>query len=222
MATSWPEGVAGGYALIADDHPLSREGLALAVRAAVPGIGVDNAGSIAEAEAAIAQRKSGYRLLLLDFVLPDARGFSGFLQLQFALGPSTPIVMVSAHREAVIIEAAQALGAAAFLSKSLPIDELATSLRAVLRGARIFPEQDRDLAATQSARERIATLSGSQLKVMLALADGRLNKQIAGDLGISEATVKAHLTAIFRKLGVQNRAQALLAMQPLLGDAGEP
>lgn len=211
----------GGHVLIADDHPLTREGLAPAVRAAIPGISVDNAGSIGEAERAIANRKSGYRLILLDFVLPDARGFSGFLQLQHLLG-TTPIVVVSAHRDKVIVEAARALGAAGFLSKSLPLDDLAAGLRTIAGGTAAFPDQEKVSELAQSARDRIATLSGAQLKVLLALADGRLNKQIASDLDISEATVKAHLTAIFRKLGVNNRAQALLAMQPLLGEAGKP
>jgi DNA-binding NarL/FixJ family response regulator len=129
--------------------------------------------------------------------------------------------MVSGHYERVIVEAARALGAAAFLPKSLGIDALASSLRVIMRGGAVFPDEAAEQGPIQTARERIATLSGSQLKVMLALADGRLNKQIASDLGISEATVKAHMTAIFRKLGVKNRAQALLAMQPLLGDAGK-
>jgi DNA-binding NarL/FixJ family response regulator len=204
--------------LIADDHPLTREGLSLAVRAALPGISVDNAGSIDEAVAAVANR-GGYRLVLLDFILPDAHGFSGLLRLQHLLG-ATPIVMVSARQDVVIVEAAKALGAAGFLFKSDPLDDLAASLRQVVDGKTVFPAASTASAAAGSARDRIADLSGAQLKVLLALADGRLNKQIAGDLDITEATVKAHLTAIFRKLGVSNRAQALLAMQPLLGDAG--
>lgn len=204
--------------LIADDHPLTREGLGLAVRAALPGISIDNAGSIDEAAAAIAMR-GGHRLILLDFILPDARGFSGLLRLQH-LANATPIVMVSARQDAVIIEAARALGAAGFLSKREPLDQLAASLRDIVAGKAIFPPSAPVTAAASSARDRIVDLSGAQLKVLLALSDGRLNKQIAGDLDITEATVKAHLTAIFRKLGVNNRAQALLAMQPLLGDAG--
>jgi len=208
----------GRHVLIADDHPLTREGLSLAARAALPGISVDNAGSIDEAAAAVAIRGS-YRLVLLDFILPDARGFSGLLQLQHLLG-TTPIVMVSARQDAVIVEAARALGAAGFLFKSDPLDDLAEALRQVVAGKSVFPPATASAAATGSARDRIADLSGAQLKVLLALADGRLNKQIAGDLDITEATVKAHLTAIFRKLGVSNRAQAMLAMQPLLGDAG--
>jgi DNA-binding NarL/FixJ family response regulator len=209
-----------GHVLIADDHPLTREGLALAVRAALPGISIDSAGSIDEAERAVANRKV-YRLVMLDFVLPDARGFSGFLQLQHLLG-DTPIVVVSAHGDTVIIEAARALGAAGFLSKSLPLDDLAAALRTIVTGTPVFPAQAQTATTVQSARERVGTLSGAQLKVLLALANGGLNKQIAHDLDISEATVKAHLTAIFRKLGVNNRAQALLAMQPLLGETGKP
>lgn len=206
--------------MIADDHPLTREGLSLAARAALPGVSVDSAGSIDEAVAATATR-GGYRLVLLDFILPDAHGFSGLLRLQHLLD-ATPIVMVSARRDSAIVEAARALGAAGFLFKSDPLDDLAESIRQVAAGRSAFPAPSTTANAAGSARDRIADLSGAQLKVLLALADGRLNKQIAGDLDITEATVKAHLTAIFRKLGVTNRAQALLAMQPLLGDAGTP
>lgn len=205
--------------LIADDHPLTREGLALAARAALPGGVVDQAGSIGDAQGTIAARKAGYALVLLDFMLPDARGFSGFLALQHVLG-STPIVIVTARQDAVLVDAARALGAAGYLFKSQPIDSIAQQLRQVLGGTPVFPVAAKADAGVADARARIADLSGAQLKVLLALADGRLNKQIAGDLDITEATVKAHLTAIFRKLGVTNRAQAMLAMQPLIGDAG--
>jgi DNA-binding NarL/FixJ family response regulator len=212
-----------GHVLIADDHPLIREGLMLAVKLAVPGVMIDTAGSIEEAGRVIAQRRKGYRLVLLDFMLPDSRGFSGLLHLQHLLG-ATPIAFVSSNRESSVIEAAQALGAVGFLSKSWPLDRLTAALREIVAGKPVFPEKnhataDHDASPARPARDLISTLSGAQLKVMLALADGRLNKQIAGDLGITEATVKAHMSAIFRKLGVTNRAQALLAMQPLLGAA---
>lgn len=208
--------------LIADDHPLTREGLALAVRASLPGLTVDQAGSIGEAEAAIANRHDSFALVLLDFMLPDARGFSGFLRLQHLLG-GTPIVIVSARQDAMLVDAAKALGAAGYFFKSRSIDDIARRLKDIVAGGVDFPAQPAAGPAGQdvgSARDKIATLSSAQLKVMLALADGRLNKQIASDLDITEATVKAHLTAIFRKLGVNNRTQALLAMQPLKGDAG--
>ena len=208
----------GQRVLIADDHPLTREGLALAARAALPGSVVDQAGTIAEAQNAVAARRAGYGLVLLDFMLPDARGFSGFLSLQHVLG-LTPIVIVTARQDAILIDAARALGAAGYLFKSQPIDSIAQRLREVLAGTPIFPTIGAGGGGAADARARIADLSGAQLKVLLALADGRLNKQIAGDLDITEATVKAHLTAIFRKLGVANRAQALLAARPLIGRA---
>jgi DNA-binding NarL/FixJ family response regulator len=203
--------------LVADDHPLIREGLGMAVRGAQPGAVIDNAGSIGEAEAAI-QRYRYYRLVLLDFVLPDARGFSGFLLLQHMLGPGVPIAIITAREDPTLVEAARALGAAGFLSKSKPIDETTAALRTIMAGGMVFPPVPTQRIGSQSVRERIATLSGAQLRVLLALADGRLNKQIAGDLEVSEATVKTHLTAVFKKLGVINRAQALLAVQPLLAD----
>ena len=205
----------GGRILIADDHPLLREGLALAARAAVPGVAIDTAGTVAEGLTAL-ERYGRYRLILLDFVLPDARGFSGFLQIQHIAG-RVPIAVISAQETVVLVEGAMALGAAGFLYKSTPFDELARDIRDLVNGKRCFPDIT---AAGGSAglRDQIASLSGAQLRVLIALSDGRLNKQIAADLDVSEATIKAHLTAIFRKLKVNNRAQALLAIQPLLGE----
>lgn len=204
--------------LIADDHPLVTEALSLAARASLPGVAVDTAGDIAQAEK-LARERRGYKLLLLDLMLPDAYGFSGLLRLQQVLGP-VPILIVSAHHKPELVEAARALGAAGFVSKSQPLDEMTRAIRQVLAGGTVFPPvSGKDTSQIAATRARIADLSDAQMRVLLALADGRLNKQIAGDLGITEATVKAHLTAIFRKLGVHNRTQALLAMQPLLGEA---
>ena len=209
--------MSGSRLLLADDHPLIREGLALAARVAMPELTIDSVGSIAEAEATIARHR-GYRLALLDLMLPDARGFSGFLRLQHALG-EVPIVIVSARQQPELIEAARALGAAGYLSKAQPLDETLGALRTILSGKTVFPPMSGRMPSDVSdARARIADLSGAQLRVLMALADGRLNKQIAGDLGVTEATIKAHLTAIFRKLGVNNRTQAILAMQPLLAE----
>lgn len=207
--------IQGGRVLIADDHPLAREGLAMAARAAIPGVAIDTAGRIDEALSALRLR-AGFRLILLDFVLPDAHGFSGLMQLQHE-ARTTPVAMISAREEPTLVEAARALGAAGFLYKSRPLDTLVSSLRDIAGGGTSFPPIAARSGST-SLRDRVASLSGAQLRVLIALADGRLNKQIAGDLDVAEATVKAHLTAIFRKLGVGNRAQALLAVQPLLGD----
>lgn len=211
--------MAGSRVLIADDHPLVLEALAMAVRSVDPSLPSDTAGTVAEAER-LARDRGDYRLVLLDLALPDARGFSGFMRLQQVLR-AVPIVIVTAHRRPELVEAARVLGAAGFLSKAQPLDELSRAIGRVLAGEAVFPPAAAAGGEAATVRKRIAGLSAAQLRVLLALADGRLNKQIAGDLGITEATVKAHLTVVFRKLGVDNRTQALLALQPLLARAPE-
>lgn len=207
-----------GRVLIADDHPLTREGLAMAVRLAMPGIAIDSTGSIAEAEARV-KRHRDYRMLLLDLLLPDARGFSGLLRLQFAM-PEARIVIITAREDPKLVGIARSLGAAGFLSKCEPLDTLARHIRRIAAGEAEFPTVPED--TTASLRDRIAGLSEAQRRVLFAMGSGESNKRIAAALDISEATVKAHMTAIFRRLGVVNRAQALLALQSLMGDlAGE-
>jgi len=204
----------GGQVLVVDDHPLTREGLTMAARAALTGVSILAAGTIREAQTAA--ERATLRMVLLDFQLPDARGFSGLLTLQM-LSPTTPIVVVTASEEPHLIEAARVVGAAGFLFKSLPLDQIAERLRQIDGGQTIFPPTSANVPTLSDLRARVGSLSGAQRAVLLALADGRANKDIAGDLGVTEATIKAHLTAIFRKLGVTNRAQALLAAQPLIG-----
>ncbi len=206
----------GGHVLVADDHPLTREGLSLAARAALPGATIVSVGSVAEAVAQ-AEARGRFRMVLLDFQLPDARGYSGLLALQMH-DPGVPIVVVTAHEDPALVEAARALGAAGFLFKSLPLDTIAARLREVDQGRVVFPADVVPNAAVAAARTRIDNLSPAQHRVLIALADGRSNKHIARELDVTEATVKAHLSAIFRRMGVANRAQAMLAMQPLLGE----
>ncbi|MDP1025788.1 response regulator transcription factor [Sphingomonas sp. KR1UV-12] len=203
-----------GRILIADDHPLTWEGLSLAARAALPGAAIVPAASVADAVAAL-EGRSAFRLVLLDFQLPDAHGFSGMLKLQH-IRPTVPICVVTAHQDSTLVEAARALGAAGFIPKSLALDAIAAILRHILAGGTHFPATAPAANAIAAARERLDDLSPAQRAVLIAMADGRANKQIAFDLQIGEATVKAHLTAIFRKLGVTNRSQALLAVQPLI------
>lgn len=206
--------MATGRILIADDHPLIQEGIQLAISARHPGISVDVAGTIAEAEALI-QQHGRYRLLLLDYELPDANGFGGFFRLQHLLG-RTPIAILSAHDGKQMVATAQAVGAAGFLSKRQPLEAIIAAIELILSGGRIFPPAPGPDPQIDVLRKRLDSLSGAQRRVLLALASGDLNKQIAADLGVSEATVKAHLSAIFRKLGVTNRTQAILLMRPLL------
>jgi len=204
--------VAARRLLVADDHPLISNGIQLAVHARIPNIAIDTTTTIAGARALIAAH-GRYDLVLLDFRLPDARGFSGFFELQHELG-DRPIAIISASDDAALVTAARAVGAAGFLSKADSLDALVGSIGALLAGDRVFPPVGS--GALDSLQVRLATLSAAQRRVLVALVEGRLNKQIAGDLDVTEATVKAHLTAIFRKIGVQNRLQAILKMQPLL------
>jgi DNA-binding NarL/FixJ family response regulator len=210
--------MARGRILIADDHPLIHEGLQLAIRARHPGYAVDAAETVAAAERLVNLHRD-YVLLLLDYRLPDADGFSGFFRLQHQLG-RVPIALISAEDSPRVIAAARALGAAGYLSKRRPLDETAASIGTLLAGGTVFPATDASAEDISSIRDRIDDLSTAQRRVLFALAKGDLNKRIAGDLGVTEATIKAHLSAIFRKLGVSNRTQAILAIRPLI-EVGE-
>jgi DNA-binding NarL/FixJ family response regulator len=203
----------GGRVLVVDDHPLTREGLSLAARASLPGSTVVGVGTIAEAVAAMSS-KPAFRLILLDFQLSDAHGYSGLLKLQH-LDSHVPIVMITSREDPSLVEAAKALGAAGFVFKSRPIDEIAAVLKRIILGGSHFPAEVAASQTIAAARAKITGLSPAQTAVLMALADGRSNKEIARDLDVTEATIKAHLTAVFRRLGVGNRTQALLAVRPL-------
>lgn len=202
--------------LVIEHHPLMREGLRLAATLAIPGAVVDQAATIAEAEALIARHRL-YRFCILDLLLPETNGFSGLMTVQHRLG-LTPITLYSDRDGPALVGTAKALGAAGFILKSIGLDDTVALLRRVAGGGIAFPSGAALLPNAQTVTERLASLSAGQMRVLLALADGRSNKRIAHDLNVTEATVKAHLTTTFRKLGVVNRAQALLTLQPILGD----
>lgn len=200
--------------LIADDHPLVRDALRLATRSRFPNFVIEEAVAVEPAER-IVQLHADFALVLLDYQLPDSAGFSGFFRLQHALG-NVPIAIVSAFDDARIVGAARAVGAAGFLSKSQPLDEIAEGIAQLVAGRTVFPPVAEADAGLRRMRDRLESLSPAQKRVLALLVSGHLNKQIAADLDLTEATVKAHLTAIFRKLGVANRLQAILAVKPLL------
>ncbi|RZI99478.1 MAG: response regulator transcription factor [Brevundimonas sp.] len=205
--------------LIVDDHPLVGQALELSIRAAYPHIDVERAVSAADAEEHARIGGGRIRLVLLDLLLPDAKGFDALLRLQQRL-PDCPIAIVSSRVDSHSVAMARSLGAAGYLGKNEPVERLVNAVGDILRGERPFP--DAAPAATPEAdkatHRRLQTLSGAQLRVLTALADGKLNKQIAHDLRLTEGTVKQHLNAIFRKLGVHNRAQAIVAAGPYLAD----
>lgn len=200
--------------LIADDHPLVRDALRLAIRSRFPNFVIEEAVAV-EPAARIAEAHSDFALLLLDYQLPDSDGFSGFFRLQHILG-GVPIAIVSAFDDNRIVTAARAVGAAGFLSKSQPLDEIAEGITQLVAGRTVFPPAGEETDGLRQMRDRLDSLSPAQKRVLAMLVSGHLNKQIAHDLDLTEATIKAHLTAIFRKLGVANRLQAILAVKPLL------
>lgn len=202
-------------ALIVDDHPLFRDALetALSLASGATAHSV-HAGSIREALEHIGAET--FNLILLDLNLTDANGFNGLARLQ-SEGLDCPIVVVSATESDGVFQQAKTLGAAGYLPKSLGLDDLAAALATVMDGGEWFPETSAENAEGEAEAERVASLTPAQRRVINGLSDGLLNKQIAYEMGISEATVKAHMTAIFRKLGANNRTQALLIYNSALG-----
>ncbi len=206
--------------IVADDHPLFRAALRAAVERVLPGAAVTEADSFAALQHSIAKAPDA-DLVLLDLRMPGVQGFSSLVWLR-AEHPSVPVVMVSADEDATTIHRALDFGAAGFIPKSAGLEVLTEALTAVLDGQLWTPPQAShppDTTDAQLAR-RVASLSPQQLRVLMHLAEGRLNKQIAYDLAVTEATIKAHVTAILRKLGLYGRTQAaVLAQRLLLSDA---
>jgi DNA-binding NarL/FixJ family response regulator len=206
--------------LIADDHPLFRAALRSAAADAVDALHVREADSLDGVLAAL-EREPDTDLVLLDLHMPGNHGLAGLAAIR-AQHPAVAVVVVSANDDPRVIRRALDHGAAGYLPKSTGLDELRGAIRSVLAceqwlpaglrgavgGARSSP-RDTDLAA------RLASLSPQQFRVLTLVAEGLLNKQIADRLGVQERTVKAHLTAIFDRLGVRNRTQAGVVLREL-------
>ncbi|MBH5321953.1 response regulator transcription factor [Aurantiacibacter sediminis] len=200
--------------IIADDHPLFRAALGHAVASVWPDATVIEASSAGEARAALAEPAE---CLLLDLHMEDSNGLSVLMDVRQDY-PAVPVVIVSASEEPRVYSAAAQLGAAAFIPKSASLPVLREALQAVREGDNWFPDtgdevEDDDLA-------RISSLTPAQRRILEHMRAGLLNKQIAYELSISEATVKAHITAIFRKLNVISRTQAAMLAAKL--DVDQP
>ncbi len=196
--------------LIADDHPLFRQALAMAAGNVAKDArlveGATLASALLEAQAA-----DDLALILLDLKMPGAEGFSG-VALLHAEKPDVPILVVSSEAAAGTAQNALRFGAVGFIGKDSDLSVIETAIADALSGKRLVAPVD---ALLDPVAAQIASLTPTQLKVMLGVMQGRLNKQIAFDLGLSEATIKAHMTSILKKLDVQNRTQAVLAAKAL-------
>jgi DNA-binding NarL/FixJ family response regulator len=199
--------------LIADDHPLFRGALREAVTGLFREVDIAEAGTFEEVTD-LAERSGDVDLILLDLSMPGVRGFSGLMYLR-AQYPSLPVVVVSANDDPAVIRRCMEFGASGFIPKTLGIDALRQVVTRVLQGE-VWTPPDVDLARQSDAETaamiaRLATLTPQQVRVLMMLSGGLLNKQIAYELGVSEATVKAHVSAILQKLGVESRTQAVIA-----------
>lgn len=207
--------------VIADDHPLFRGALKEAVGNLFGGSKVFEAGGFDELQPLL-ERESDIDLVLLDLTMPGVRGFSGLLYLR-AQFPGVPVVVVSASEEPNVIRRCMEFGASGFLPKTLGVDQMGVAIRKVLEGG-VWVPNDVDLTAeadteTRDLVAKLSTLTPQQVRVLMMLSEGLLNKQIAYELGVSEATVKAHVSAILQKLGVESRTQAVIAASKI--EAGQ-
>jgi DNA-binding NarL/FixJ family response regulator len=199
--------------VIADDHPLFRGALREAVEGLLERVDIAEAGTFNEVSELL-DRGGEVDLILLDLTMPGVRGFSGLLYLR-AQYPSVPVIVVSANDDPAAIRRCMEFGASGFIPKTLGVEAMRAAISRILSGG-VWAPPDVDLAAgsdaeTAALMARMATLTPQQVRVLMMLSEGLLNKQIAYQLSVSEATVKAHVSAILQKLGVESRTQAVIA-----------
>lgn len=209
--------------VIADDHPLFRG----ALRQALAGLGDPHVVEVGDFDSAkrVVTEDEEIDLVLLDLSMPGTSGLQGLVALK-GMNATLPIVVVSAHDDPTTIRRALELGASGFISKSASMDQIRDAVRTVLDGGQVTPgnvelgiEADREISDLIA---RLRTLTPQQTRVLTMLADGLLNKQIAYELGVSEATVKAHVSAVLQKLGVDSRTQAVILLSRIGNDPISP
>jgi len=208
--------------VVADDHPLFRDALRLTIAELLPKAEIAEAESFDSLRAQL-EASSDTDLVLLDLNMPGISGFSGllFLREQF---PAVPVAIISANDSPRVVRRALDLGAAGYIPKSATAADIGTAIMALLAGERWLPPalgvRGRAAEADAELASRLASLTPQQLRVLMMLSDGLLNKQIAHAFGVSEATVKAHVSAILQKLKVDNRTQAVILAKRLAEDVG--
>jgi DNA-binding NarL/FixJ family response regulator len=212
---------ANTHLVIADDHPLFRDALRQAVASVVCDAVIDEAGSF-EDLMGLLEKDSEIDLILLDLAMPGISGFSGLIYLR-AQYPAIPVVIVSASDDNATIRRSLDFGASGFIPKRFGVDALRDAVVKVMAGD-VWVPPDTDLTSVVDPemtrlRDRLVTLTPQQVRVLMMLSEGLLNKQIAYELGVSEATIKAHVSAILQKLGVESRTQAVIAAAKIAGSA---
>lgn len=198
--------------LIVDDHPLFCDALSMTVQAVADIHEIRTAASLAQALEQI-QTNGTPDIVVLDLNLPDVNGLDGLIRLRTAM--KAPIVVVSSMADNRVITSTIRAGASGFVPKHSQREVFRAAFQTLARGEQFIPDGyvllEEGAGLTQNdATSRLATLTNQQARILQLICEGKLNKQIAYDLSIAETTVKAHVTAIMRKLGVQSRTQAVL------------
>jgi len=207
--------------IIIDDSPLFTDALRQALSDNFSDMKISEAGSLDGLSSAL-EENSETDLVLLDLAMPGVKGFSGLMYLR-AQYPEIPVVVVSANEDPTAIRRCIEFGASGFIPKSLPVETIRDAVKSVLEGD-VWTPPDLDLSEptdgdTADLVARLATLTPQQVRVLMMLSEGLLNKQIAYKLGVSEATIKAHVSAILQKLGVDSRTQAVIVVNKIEGQA---
>ena len=207
--------------VIADDHPLFRGALRQALGPALPAAILSEVGSF-EGLTKLLLDGGDPDLVLLDLTMPGVEGLSGLIALRTD-HPDTAVMVVSAHDDPAVVRRCIAFGALGFMPKTLDATEMADAVRAVLAGD-VWVPPGIDLSQadgeTSDMVKRLMTLTPQQVRVLMMLSQGLLNKQIAFELTVSEATVKAHVSAILQKLGVDSRTQAVILASKIAATGG--
>jgi len=202
--------------IIADDHPLFRQALLEILKSKLSKTRWIEAETVEELNNALMANLNA-DLLLLDLDIPGAHGFNTLIHVRKQF-PQIPVVIVSAYEDNDTINKSMDFGASGFVPKSTPVETIFEAISQVLSGGFWTPQTLENAPVNESKSDmaaRITSLTHQQYKILMMFAQGMLNKQIAYDLSVSEATIKAHATAIFRKLNVRNRTQAVIALSKL-------
>ncbi|HWI25689.1 MAG TPA: response regulator transcription factor [Stellaceae bacterium] len=208
--------------IIADDHPLFRDALRLTIAQTLPEAEIAEADSFDSLRRTL-EAAAETDLVLLDLSMPGMQGFSGllFLRAQFS---AVPVAIISANEEPRVVRLALELGALGYITKSATPAEIRAALAALLAGKTWRPDlvdlRRRAEDPDAELAPRLARLTPQQVRVLMMLTEGLANKQIAHALDVSEATVKAHVSAVLQKLGADNRTQAVILARRLAVESG--
>ncbi len=211
--------------IISDDHPLFRQALRTAIMPLFSDANIVEVETLGETQSELSNRSVD--LLLLDLRMSDSKGLVGLMIIKGSY-PEIPVIIVSASEGAETIRSAIQAGASGYISKSASPEQIRESIQLVAQGEVAIPDVARSGVSDNErqeleAIENISLLTPTQLKVLVKMTEGMLNKQIAFYMDISEATVKSHVTAIFKKLRVRTRTQAVVLAKQLevvLSDQG--